>query len=461
MLKKSVRLAAVTMLFMLSSCCSVPHHQVARPYDASNPLKRVVVLPMKNDTNDVDAPDLVRKKMVQALEDKSYIVVNVKESDQILRDQMGINLGGQLEMTTPQKLGEVLGVEGVLYGTLIDFDETTTGILNVRKVRAKFRLVQTQSGQAFWERGLGVRSETRMSGSTGGLASLVARGADSKDKETPWVTIESKATNERNIGQAFAMGLGAKLFAKAVGVHLERETKELVRRVTDTLPWGPGSSAVVPAPGTGSTMAIPNLKMPAPPSFGHMDYGKRDFSAVLDSVSVNKNSNETVHFEIPLARKGANVRMDMDLAGMAKGADGVPPVLSMMSTIHHGNKKLSYLLYPNAKKYMIQSDREEDAAHEKPAIEKTKVGSEVLDGHPTDKYKVKMTYKSGSSDEGFIWSARDLDGMTIKSEVENGETRVTTRLKNISFKTPAASLFKVPAGYAEAKSVMELMTDQK
>ena len=79
------------------------------PRDSSNPLKRVAILPLKNDTNDVDGPEVMRKKMVQALERRSYVVKDLKETDQILRDRMGITLGGQLDLTTAQKLGRGAG----------------------------------------------------------------------------------------------------------------------------------------------------------------------------------------------------------------------------------------------------------------------------------------------------------------------------------------------------------------
>ena len=195
---------------------------------------------MRNDSNDVDGPLSVRKRMIEAFEDKAYVVKDVKESDQVLRDQMGINLGGQLDLTTPQKLGEVLGVQAVLYGTLIDYDETTTGLINLRKVRAKFKLVDTTTGQTVWERGLGVRSETRMAGTTGNVASALVRTVDEREKDVPWVTIEGYELKEKNVGQAFAIGIGAKLVTQMIGIHLDRETKELVERVTQNLPWGPG-----------------------------------------------------------------------------------------------------------------------------------------------------------------------------------------------------------------------------
>jgi hypothetical protein len=462
MIKAIIKVSAVLAVTALLAGCA-PARRMPRYYDASNPLKRVAVLPMKNDTVDVDGPNVVRKKMIEALENKSYIVKDVKETDQILRDQMGISLGGQLDLTTPQKLGETLGVDGVLYGTLMDFDETTAGVLNIRKVRAKFKLINTMTGLALWERGLGVRSEMRMSGRTGDAAAIVARGADARDKDVPWVTIGSTTTYEKNVGQAFALGLGTKLLTKAIGIHLEYESSELVRRATENLPWGPGpggvvtSAKVTPPPFTG-----PKLKMPEPPSFGYMDYGKKDFSALLVSVSADKSGTDTYHFEIPLAKAGENLRMDMDLSSMAKGSEGMPPALSKMATIHRGDKKMSYTLYPDSQKYMTHTYTEDEhAPYEKPLVEKTRVGREVIDGHPTDKYKVKITYKDGKVEEGFIWNARDLDHMTIKSEVGNNDVKVTTELKNIVLKTPSASLFEIPAGYSEARGFMDLTAGPK
>ena len=70
---------------------------------------------------------------------------------------------------------------------------------------------------------------------------LVARSSDARDKEVPWVTVQSTTTGNDNLGKSFAVGLGTKLLSKAVGKHLDYESKELARRVTDNLPWGPGT----------------------------------------------------------------------------------------------------------------------------------------------------------------------------------------------------------------------------
>jgi hypothetical protein len=134
--------------------------------------------------------------------------------------------------------------------------------------------------------------------------------------------------------------------------------------------------------------------------------------------------------------------------------------LSKMVVINRRDKKINYTLYSSSQRYMVHTETE--ATGEKPMVEKTKVGRERIGRHLTDKYKVRITYKDGRVEEGFIWNAKDLDNMTIKSEVENKDYKVTTELRNIVLQTPPAALFEIPAGYSEARGYMDLMaTDPK
>jgi hypothetical protein len=451
--KLSYYLAAAFMLLSVTGCLPPPAPRM--PRDLSNPLKRVAILPMKNDTNDVDGPEVLRKKMAQALEYRSYVVKDLHETDKILRDRMGITLGGQLNLITAQDLGRELGVDGVLYGTLMDFDETTLGAINVKKVRGKFKLVNTMNGQTIWERGLGVRSELTMQNKYGLAASIASRAVDARDKEVPWVTIDSTTTGSNKIGESFAIGLGTKLLSKAAGFHLDHESTVLARLVTDNLPWGPGPADVVPMPAP--KIVIPEVKMPVPPSFGYLDWeGKRHFTAVVHTVSFDKIRNEPFTMEMLVAVSAKRMRMDMDLSKL-NDQDAASPI-SKMVIITRGDKKTSYTLYPDLRRYLIHT--EADMIYERPRVEKTIVGREFIGKHPTDKYRVRITYKDGKVDEGFIWNAIDLENMTIKSEVENKDIRVTMELRNIVLRAPPASLFEIPAGYVEAKGYMDLMTPE-
>jgi len=129
------------------------------PPDPNNPIAKVAVLPMNNKTNDMEGPNWVRAAFVQMVPSRYYMVVSSAAVDQTLKDQMGVTIGGQLDFTnpgagapTPQKVGEVLGVDGLFYGTLEDFQNLITGFYNKRKVSATFKLVNAKTGQVVWEK---------------------------------------------------------------------------------------------------------------------------------------------------------------------------------------------------------------------------------------------------------------------------------------------------------------------
>lgn len=424
--------------------------------DPGNPIKRLAVLPLVNNTTDVDAPQFVRERLAAALETHLYNVQPLEETDQILRDQMGITLGGQLEMADERELARTLGVEGLLFGDLMDFHETTTGVYNSRNVRGRFRIVDAMNEGTFWQNGIGVKSQDSHGGVIGGAA-IVAAGVTASGEEVPWVIIDSVSTDE-NILTGIAIGLGTKLISKATGTHLARETDEMIRMVFDTLPVGPGETtmAAMAAP----AMEVPEIPMPAVPVFGYVDFGEKDFSAIMVTTTVDKSDGRNVTFEMPVAKAGRKFRTEIDYSSMTQG-ESMPPSFSRMITIHLGDEKRAYTLFPNVGKYMVNEDVEQpfEADYE---ITRTEIGQEVIDGHPTIKYKVQVTFEGDAShQEGFVWRATDLGDMMIKSEIENETARFSTALKNIVLQTPADALFEVPEGFVESRSFVDIVMQEQ
>lgn len=446
------KLLVVISILAIIGGCTLPMPKPSG--DAGNPIRRLAVLPLVNNTNDVDAPEMVRERLIKALEANLYNVQPLEETNQILRDQMGITLGGQLEMAESKVLAETLGVEGLLYGDLMDFKETTTGVYNSRNVRGRFKIVNALDEGVFWQNGIGVKSQDTHGGTAGDVAVLAA-GVTSNDEEVPWVIIDSVSTNE-SILTGMAIGLGTKLISKAVGIHLVRETDEMIRMVFETLPMGPGETTLAAMPAA-EMPEMPEMPMPAMPMFGYVDFGDRDFSAVMVSTTVAKTDNRRVTFEMPVAKAGNKFRTEIDYSSITQG-ESMPPSFSQMVTIHLGDEKLGYMLFPNVNKYMVNEDVEQPYEVDYD-VKREEVGKEVIDGHPTIKYKVLVTFEGEdvSPQEGFVWRATDLGEMMIKSEMENETVRFSTILKNIVLKTPADALFEVPEGFVESKNFMEIV----
>lgn len=231
---------AMVGLLLLTACVTLPPIEP----NAASPFRTVAVLPMVNNTNDVDGPAVVRELFTVALGSYYYVIKPLAETDQILKDQMGVTLGSQLDMAKPQQLGEKLGVDAVFYGSLEDFSDNVTGIYNVKRVRLRVKLVNCKTGETIWKNGIGVKQALRAGGGLGsipflgqaiavaGAISSIASSMSDKDADlpqflgeeikAPWVALPEQESSL--IGSA-VMGIGGKILSKALNSPLRHETE--------------------------------------------------------------------------------------------------------------------------------------------------------------------------------------------------------------------------------------------
>jgi len=141
----------------------------------------------------------------------------------------------------------------------------------------------------------------------------------------------------------------------------------------------------------------------------------------------------------------------------------------MMGTIAIMKRPYIYQMFTETRKYVVQNIDEMkqknlalDAANLKEWIEKNKLkktGSETLQGYRCDIYEGDVKY----SDEDppvhvKMWHTPKL-GYPLRHEsvLPPPVGTVSSRLENIQLGSQPDSLFKVPDGYAEAKSAHEAM----
>lgn len=257
-------------LLLACTACSPLHDPMYRRIapDIANPIKTVAVLPLVNQTNDVEAPGYVREEMILRLQALQYRVVPALQTDQILRDQLGITLGRQLDLATVRQLSDALGVDGLMYGVLDDFSTTIAGVLTEKKVRARFALVRTAEGVTFWSGGAGVIGRIKVSG---GVSGKVATGLEAKSRieaanesveqaktvagsesvgrlpggldrvTAPWFTLptveiggdkgKQKGKEGEKVVAGLMLGLGERLVEKAVGKPLYQEVRLMMNLI--------------------------------------------------------------------------------------------------------------------------------------------------------------------------------------------------------------------------------------
>lgn len=191
----------VFILSFISACTVSPR----RPVQITPvlPPKTIAVLPFTNQSNDLDAPERLRKIFNRGLSRKrGYIVKPLKEIDTILAGK-GIIDAGQLPTIPIEELGKSLNVDGIIYGELIDFSYITAGVYMKRLVRAEFKLVNAKTGAVVWH----------------------------KEKKAS----RTKIVFEK-VGEAFAEQLKEKAKEKLFSFPLREETIKVVRRVLRTFP---------------------------------------------------------------------------------------------------------------------------------------------------------------------------------------------------------------------------------
>jgi hypothetical protein len=125
---------------------------------------KVAIAPLENRSNDIDASEIIRSVFAVEIAQRGWNIVPLAESDQMLRERLGINYGGQLASTTPGEVCRELGVDGVFYGEVQEWNKTTTGVYNKVTVTASFELY-ARDGDRVWE---GSDTQSRVAAPRGG-----------------------------------------------------------------------------------------------------------------------------------------------------------------------------------------------------------------------------------------------------------------------------------------------------
>lgn len=196
-----------TTLLLLSmiliSGCAGSKYLVSDP-SFTEPIP-IAVLPFENQTTELAVCELARLYFVLGMQEKGYEVLGYAETDSILR-LLGITQGGQLSAITAQELHNELGVEGLLYGTLIEAEYSTKAIKKTKKVTVSIEL--RRNGVNVWQDQETV-SQTELGNILNPLAGLAEQVVDK--------TFE-------------------KAFAQYHGHPLEAQAEQVVYKLQDRMP---------------------------------------------------------------------------------------------------------------------------------------------------------------------------------------------------------------------------------
>lgn len=172
-------LTSLALTAMLMSACATnqPRVRHAKPFPES-----VALLPMDNHSNSLIGPVLLRTLLEDLMAGSSFDVQDTKQTDATLQKE-GITDGGQLRSMTPEKLGKLLGVDGLIYGELLDFNYTNIGVMSKRAVKARLYIVDPATGETLWD-ATKVEANSKMAFTADAMKENLAVGLGTKLIET-------------------------------------------------------------------------------------------------------------------------------------------------------------------------------------------------------------------------------------------------------------------------------------
>jgi len=428
-INRTLRTAVFIASLLLPSCAALPK------YDLPRKEYTVAVLPLYNTTNDMDGPVMLRQMFDRKLQ-PYYKTMPVTAVDEILRDRAGVTLGGQLTMIEPGKLGEILGVDGLVYGYLLNFEDVKTVFYNVRKVRVAFKLVDTKTGNTVWARGQGVRSVTGMIDVVPGDERLQEYMGIKDLEKIPGINQWHDRMNVPSMIKGdyrtallipfiaaadTVLSLGTHLAGNISETHLysfaDDATNRIACRVLE------GRSALLEKP-----EEVPKLIFPAFTLFKGVDFTAR---AVLKTKDLSTGEESVSH--ITLVKKGGRLRSDRVIGD------------NKFSVIVDRNAKKGMILVPESGQYTELSLTE--ANFEDVHIEKVYLGEETIDNRVYDKSRVAVIYSDASCQEGVLWESKELKGLIKRLRLRDIDYRIVLEMEDIDTSEPSDDNFRIPSGY--------------
>ena len=202
-------------LFLLTAACAAPLSNLESNYAALKPT-RIAVLPAMNETADLDAPVVFRTLAAAELADKGYALIDPARVDEALA-RRGIQEGGQIDMLTPQEVGDLVGADGLLYVKVMSYGRQMGVHI---KMEGSFTLVDSKSGQKIWYSELSISDDIALQGGALVLGAQLLGGRD-KDKIIKDYTDYRKARTDRAVAKFRAHPIRREVF-RVINIDMEK-----------------------------------------------------------------------------------------------------------------------------------------------------------------------------------------------------------------------------------------------
>jgi len=134
---------------LLSGCASGISHTIIPDYNKRE-IRLIALAPINNKTGDTKAAQLVRENILEALYFKGYPRIPLSMIDEKLTAHRGRNTSGSTYDIPPEVVGKLLGVDAVMYCSLLEWKTSFISVYAPTKVSVLLELKDAGGGTTLW-----------------------------------------------------------------------------------------------------------------------------------------------------------------------------------------------------------------------------------------------------------------------------------------------------------------------
>jgi len=144
--KLFISLLALCMVF---GCASKIPHRVAPDYNKKG-MRLIAVMPVKNETTDVKAAQMLREKIINEIYFKGYPKISPGVIDEKLSSVYGKMADSKQGNIPPRIVGNLLGVDAVLYSTLEQCKTSYVLFYAPTSISITFEMRSAKTDETLW-----------------------------------------------------------------------------------------------------------------------------------------------------------------------------------------------------------------------------------------------------------------------------------------------------------------------
>jgi hypothetical protein len=134
---------------LVSGCAKKIPHFLAPEFDKRG-IRLIAVLPVSNQSKNTEASNMFRDKVLEAIYFKGYPKIPLNVIDDKLSKLYKDYQQPNIETVSPRSVGEILGVDAVLYVNLQECDTSFLLLSAKTSVSATFELRSARTNDSLW-----------------------------------------------------------------------------------------------------------------------------------------------------------------------------------------------------------------------------------------------------------------------------------------------------------------------